>query len=907
MKKKLLLIISMFLVIFNVKALTFNVDVTNIENEGNNGTMGSITRIDIPNKTLDAEFSDIGDEVSFSITVTNTGDRVGTLRNIDITTGNDKIEYTTNLPENGLAINGNDTNKVIVTAKVKDGAVNGTSTSTIKIKYTYDEGSCPEGEILSEDESMCLCPEGKVRNEVGICTEPPKPIECEEDEIYNEEKKICEKKVVPVDPTDPVDPEPETPDEPSKEDIKPTPITPPNPKTLDNIILITLLFFVSGLGIYAVMFKKLKTNKQRVSAGVTLGVVTFTLSFTVLAGVFGIDNLLGAIINPITKNTEIIVTVNEKIEMLETWDGNCSTNSYAPEDVFEGGSGTESDPYTIKTANQLACFRDSVNDGNTYEGKFVKQIKDIKLNDKLVEGLASGGYGYNDWVPIGNFRYDTYFAGTYDGGNHTISGLLLTDESGRSYKGLFGYAKGATFKNLTLSDTFIETAMSGTGALLGNAAISLTVDNVSTNGKYSENSNIGSGIVGIFTGYQYGQPIAENEFVKIENSTNNISPTYAGIIGRIDLATNAGTDNDNVKAILKNVTNNGNLVLPNRETVVGGIAGAISILNYDQTGNSAGVSGYVIIDNVINNGSIEIGTTSTGYIMAGGISGAINANKTEINDSHNIGNLSSSVALEDGGGLVGYISAYGSLIIDNSYNSGNITSYYLDSYTDGLTEAEVHNIMNDTFDDTKSIGGLVGEIATNQNASNIIKNSYNTGDIKATTHHVSGILANLQTSETNNYSPGWNFTIQDSYNTGDLYVVYGNVAGIASNYGGIISGSHNSGKIVQAGRYTSFTYDYATIAGLLGYGGKDQQLNNNGTVIDSYNEGEILITAKINKVYAAGICTKCRTITDSHNNGNITSLYAATVFEGLYVPDPDEVVTVTNSYNEGTIIPGPGY
>ena len=315
MKKKILLFILMFMFITNVSALTFNVDVTNIEDEGNNGTMGSITRIDVPNKTLDSEFSDIGDEVSFSITVTNTGDRAGTLRSIDIISTNDKIGYTTSLPDGGLAINGNDTNKVTVTAKVKDGAVNGTSTSTIKIKYTYDEGSCPEGEILSEDESMCLCPEGKVRNELGICIEPPKPIECEEDEIYNEEKKICEKKVVPVDPTDPVDPEPETPDEPSKEDTKPTPITPSNPKTLDNIILITLLFFVSGLGIYAVMFKKLDTNKKKISAGVTLGVVTFTLSFTVLAGVFGIDNLLGAIINPITKNTELIVTVNEKIEM----------------------------------------------------------------------------------------------------------------------------------------------------------------------------------------------------------------------------------------------------------------------------------------------------------------------------------------------------------------------------------------------------------------------------------------------------------------------------------------------------------------------------------------------------------------------------------------------------------------
>ena len=93
MKKKILLIIGMFMFITNVSALTFNVDVTNIEDEGN-GTLGSITNIDVPNKTVDAYFQDIGDEVNFSITITNTGDRAGTLREITASPGNSSIEYT---------------------------------------------------------------------------------------------------------------------------------------------------------------------------------------------------------------------------------------------------------------------------------------------------------------------------------------------------------------------------------------------------------------------------------------------------------------------------------------------------------------------------------------------------------------------------------------------------------------------------------------------------------------------------------------------------------------------------------------------------------------------------------------------------------------------------------------------
>ena len=450
--KKIFLVLSMFLFMTNVKALSFNVDLTNIEDEGSN-SLGTIEKIDIPNKELDVLFQDIGDEVNFTLTINNYGNRAGTLKSITVESTNDKIEYTNNLPEGGLAINGNDTNSVTITAKVKEGAANGKSTSTITIKYNYDEGSCPDGEILSEDESMCLCPEGLERNETGICVKPEKEtIECEDDEIYNETKKICEKKVVPT-----------------KEKTTPTKtISVSNPKTLDNIVLITLLFLVSGLGIYAVMYKKLQTKKKKITVGVLTGVVTLALSFTVLASVFGLDNLLSAIVNPITKSKEVVVTVNEEIDLIETWDGECSldVSELTPDNIFQGGSGTEEDPYQVKTAEQLSCFAKSVNNGTTYEGKFVKQTKNIKLNDNLAPQVTAGDLsGAHVWTSIGAGFGGAYspnpslrFAGTYDGDNHTISGLYLTDNSsldGYLSRGLFGDAVNATFKNLVLADVYI--------------------------------------------------------------------------------------------------------------------------------------------------------------------------------------------------------------------------------------------------------------------------------------------------------------------------------------------------------------------------------------------------------------------------------------------------------------------
>ena len=294
MKKKLLLIIVMFLFITNVNALTFNVGISNIEDKGNNNTHGSIESIDLENKTINTLFKAVDDEVNFEITVTNSGDRVGTLKEITIVTTNDKIEYSSSLPEGGLAIDGNGTNKITINAKLKDGAVNGTNTATLKFKYDYSEGSCPDGETLSDDETKCLCPEGKERNTQGVCVVPEKKIECADDEVYNEETKTCEKKVVPT----------------------PTPVIPENPKTLDNIVLITLLFILSGLGIYAILFKKLKTSKQRKIVGTVIVGVTIVSALTVLTSVFGTDKLLGAVINPVSKSTEVTLTINEEIDLL---------------------------------------------------------------------------------------------------------------------------------------------------------------------------------------------------------------------------------------------------------------------------------------------------------------------------------------------------------------------------------------------------------------------------------------------------------------------------------------------------------------------------------------------------------------------------------------------------------------
>ena len=837
MKKKILLIIMIFTFITNVKALTFNVDVTNIENEGNNGTIGSITNIDVANKTVDAYFQDIGDEVSFSITVTNTGDRAGTLRSIDFESGNDKIEYTSNLPENGLAINGNDTNKVIVTAKVKTGAVNGKTSSEVKIKYTYDEGSCPEGEILSEDESMCLCPEGMERNEEGICVKPDTPVVCEDDEIYNSEKKICEKKVIP--PT-------------------PKPINPSNPKTLDNIILITLLFFVSGLGIYAVMFKKLNTNKKKVTGGVITGVITLALSFTVLASVFGLDNLLSAIVNPITKSKELVVTVNEEIDLIETWDGDCDvTGALTPDNVFNGGSGTESDPYQIKTANQLACFAKSVNEGETYEGKFIKQTKNIKLNDNLNEQAEAGNLsGANLWTAAGGREARTHFDGTYDGDEHIISGLYITTDSSPNeyFRGMFGYAINATFKNVTLSDVYVNSG-NNVAALLGYGMENLTLDNVKVYGNVIGASDT-AGIVSNFSGNNsstgtYGKLI-------IKNTINyaNVSAGYAvsGIIHRVE----GLMDNSEYNQIVKNSGNEGTL------TYNADASGGAGLIGYTYNNN-----GNTLIENSYNSGDIYARGNRHSLNVNGGLIGDISGLLT-MKDSYNKGNFYVKRMVECGG-LIG--SSMGSrTVIDNCYNSGNMIFEGVEDYLDGVDSSILNDHTGHPEFDSQSVGGIAGNVSNTL----IITNSYNTGDLKGPVSYMAGLIGVTNSASYQNEDA----IMENCYNTGDI-------AG-RSYVGGLVgSGPPVINKVYNTGELTLF--GDIRIGGIVGY--------NAGDVTNAYNLGNIYVTSYGGGGYAGGICAECKSIRNSYNRGNI---YAENSFQfmgglnGLSTP-------AYNSYNSGNL------
>lgn len=112
----------------------------------------------------------------------------------------------------------------------------------------------------------------------------------------------------------------------------------------------------------------------------------------------------------------------------------------------------------VYTAEQVYNMR------NELFGQYILQ-NDIDLSE------------YENFDPIGS--QSSPFTGLLDGNGYTISGLKI-DRSGSGYQGLFGYARNATIKDLTLKDVRVIGA-GDVGALLGKAS-GVTIEQVAIEG-----------------------------------------------------------------------------------------------------------------------------------------------------------------------------------------------------------------------------------------------------------------------------------------------------------------------------------------------------------------------------------------------------------------------------------------
>lgn len=124
--------------------------------------------------------------------------------------------------------------------------------------------------------------------------------------------------------------------------------------------------------------------------------------------------------------------------------------------------------YTIENAAQLAGLAKLVNKKYFFD-------KYVDFNGKTIRLAADIDLSEHGWEGLGGVTANYDFKGTFDGGNHTITGIYCNDENADE-QGLFGCLSSATVKNVKIDDSIIV-GRYNVGGLAGNADYS-TVQNI---------------------------------------------------------------------------------------------------------------------------------------------------------------------------------------------------------------------------------------------------------------------------------------------------------------------------------------------------------------------------------------------------------------------------------------------
>ena len=262
--------------------------------------------------------------------------------------------------------------------------------------------------------------------------------------------------------------------------------------------------------------------------------------------------------------------------------------------------------YVITTPAQLA--------GLAYEVS-VEQVTFANQTIILGNDIDLGNV---DWTPIGNAyneNSNTYFGGVFDGGNHSISGLNV---SGHTYSGLFGWTKGATIQNLTVSGSVSTPQWYAAGICA-----------------YAEDTNL----------------------VNLTNNATIVSGKRAG--GVVCTSYNHGN------AYYQKLTNKG--IVSAGEYHTGGVIGFI----YNNGGTAS-------ITQCANEGDVYVrdsseGTADGSMYAVGGVLGGTSGSRDgsyQMSECYNAGNVGAS-NLKSAGGLVGFLGGAGSFVT-YCYNTGAV-------------------------------------------------------------------------------------------------------------------------------------------------------------------------------------------------------------------------------------------
>ena len=290
---------------------------------------------------------------------------------------------------------------------------------------------------------------------------------------------------------------------------------------------------------------------------------------------------------------------------------------------------TKTEPFMISSPAQLKLLSDIVSGLNTNpplgatDSSSYELTKGIDMNNR-------------PWTPIGSKK--SPFKGSFDGGNHTIKGVLIDSVLG--YQGLFGSIEDAIVKRINLVDCSITAGdfvinNDNNGSIAGYCKNGIIEDCTFT-GTFNNKGNGAGGIVGKMEGNN----------ARVSNC-HNLGVLYSSVGCRV-----GGIVGFNKGGLIEDCSNSA--IISGSGYYVGGIAGQSYNGSVINCYNTANVSGLFNI---------------------GGLVG-INMNSL-VSNCFNTGNLNNSIngdASTDGDITIGGVAGYSNGALINCYNSGIINT-----------------------------------------------------------------------------------------------------------------------------------------------------------------------------------------------------------------------------------------
>lgn len=574
------------------------------------------------------------------------------------------------------------------------------------------------------------------------------------------------------------------------------------------------------------------------------------------------------------------------------------------------GSGTESNPYIINTANDLQWLIDQTNastqDDIKTAGKYYKLTHDIEIDSEEGRGWTPIGMGTDDSFLFGT---PNVFSGHFDGGGHTITGKMVPvsqlSNSGNLYFGFFGFCKAfsesgndlpydylPTIKNLNMTATVIVPSISAEfnsayiGALVGYSHTAIEIANCKNSGS----------VTGFETGaekkdvYMAGLMGLSEYNVTITDCENTGDINGGTATGKWSETWTAGVVGGATNITAKNVSNKGKVYgAAGYNSNTGGVFADISVLLLEKVNNYATV-----------NGGNAVSAASTGGIASEAMYSY--SGNSYIKECHNSAEIFGGDAplnsdFSDGiyirtGGLFG--SAIDISEVSNCSNSGKINSKVIHKHP--------------TYAPDNQVGGLFGNNSSNVN------NCSNSGDIYVERSGIVGGLAGV--------SGAGSKTFTSSVNTGNITMadccyssMIGGIAGtnVSSQ---LLSECINKGiiKVSESDSYENV--GSVDVGGIIGTneGNRYDQTTHDliPNILNCTNEGKVEVLTSVTysihcggiiggQVSSMGYVKGCKNIADIiSNNSEKSKAFTAGIIgiaSGVYID---------NCINSGNITGGIG-